>query len=318
MQEMDLIMKALITRRTIIIASAALLIALISIISVNVFNSAGPVTGVANTVTRPVRALASSVARTFGNIYAAIYRYTELENRNEELLRDITQLQADARDSIALAEENDRLRAALNMRDRYEGFNQVMATLEGWNSDNWSSSFNINIGYANSDIARGMPVATEYGVLIGQVSDVGATTSTVITVLDTTFSVAVYVGGESAEDSDGTATARGDFAQMRSGLLTIDHIDDGVAVTPGATIVTSGYGGIFPPGLTVGEVVRVFTHSSGIGRYATVMPMRDIGTITTVFVIIDFENPESPGDVEYEEIDSYSDTDFDEPDDFID
>jgi len=298
-------MKALITKRSIIIASAALLIAIISIVSVNVFNSAGPVSGVANTITRPIRTLASSVARTFGGIYAANYRYTELEARNEQLLRDITRLRAAARDAVELEEENDRLRAALEMRERYEDYNQVMATLVNWNADNWSSSFVINIGYTNSNIARGMPVATEYGVLIGQVSDVGATQSTVITVLDTTFSVAVYIGGETADDSDGTATARGDFTQMRNGLLTIDHIDDGVAVTQGATVVTSGHGGVFPPGLTVGEVVRVFNHSSGIGRYATVMPLREISTIQTMFVIIDFENPEVPVDVEFEEVDSY-------------
>jgi len=299
-------MKALITKRSIIIASTAFLIALISIISVNVFNSAGPVTGVAYTITRPIRTLVSSVARTFGNIYAANYRYEELEARNDQLARDITRLQASARDVVALEEENDRLRAALEMRDRYEDYDQVMATLVNWNADNWSSSFIINIGYTNSDIARGMPVATEYGVLIGQVSDVGATQSTVITVLDTTFSVAVYVGGESADDSDGTATARGDFAQMRNGLLTIDHIDEGVAVTPGSTVVTSGHGGVFPPGLTVGEVVRVFPHSSGIGRYATVMPRREIEAVRTMFVIIDFENPENPGNVEFEEIEIYS------------
>jgi len=286
-------MKALITRRSIIIASAAFLIALISIISINVFNSAGPVTGVANTITRPVRALASEVARTFGNIFAALYRYEELENRNEELLRTIARHEADARDAVALARENQELRELLYFRERHGGYEHEMATLLSWNSDNWSHTFIINRGYMNSEITRGMPVATEYGVLIGQVSSVGATQSIVITILDTTFSAAVFVGGESAEDSDGTATARGDFTQMRSGLLTIDHIDDDIVVNPGSTVVTSGLGGVFPPGLTIGEVVAVNPHASGIGRYATVRPMREnMETIQTVFVIMDFENPE--------------------------
>ena len=115
-------MKALITRRTIIIASVAMLIAIISIISINVFNSAGPVTGVANTITRPVRSLASEVARAFGNIYAAMYRYEELERRNEELLRTIARHERDARDTVALVEENDQLRALLDFRDRHAGY----------------------------------------------------------------------------------------------------------------------------------------------------------------------------------------------------
>ena len=286
-------MKALITRRSIIIASAALLIAIISIISINVFNSAGPVTGVANTITRPVRALASEVARAFGNIYAAMYRYTELERRNEELLRTIARHEADARDTVALVEENDQLRAMLDFRERHAGYDQEMATIIDWTSDNWSHTFIINRGSTNSDITRGMPVATEYGVLIGQVSSVGATQSTVITVLDTTFSAAIFVGGVDEDDSDGTATARGDFTQMRNGLLTLDFIDDDIVVNPGSTVVTSGHGAVFPPGLTIGEVVAVYTHASGIGRYVTVRPMRDnMETIQTVFVIMDFENPE--------------------------
>jgi rod shape-determining protein MreC len=79
---------------------------------------------------------------------------------------------------------------------------------------------------------------------------------------------------------------------MRNGLLTIDHIDDDVIVTPGFTVVTSGAGGVFPRGLTVGEVVQVFDHASGIGRFATVRPLRDVEAINNVFVITEFENPE--------------------------
>jgi len=285
-------MKALVSKRSITIASISLVIAIIAIISVNVFNSAGPVTGFANAVTRPVRALASTVAETFGNIYASIYRYQELEKRNDELLRTIARLQADSRQVEELVVENERLRDLLEFRDRHGHYKHEMATLENWGADNWSDSFVINKGYANSDIARGFGVATEYGVLIGQVTDVGATSSTVITVLDSRFSAFVFVGGDTSENSDGTATVKGDFTQMRNGLLLLDHIDDDMVVNPGSSVVTSGLGGIFPAGLTVGEIVAVHAHPSGIGRYATVRPMRDIETIQTMFVIMEFENPE--------------------------
>jgi len=285
-------MKALITKRTIIIASASLLIALITLISVNVFNSTGPVTGFANTVTRPVRALATTIARTFGNIFASIYRYDELEKRHEELLQRLAHYEANFRDSIALAEENDRLRRALLFSERRPELIREMATITGWNADNWSQSFTINRGYANSDVAVGFGVATEYGVLVGQISEVGPTESIVRTVIDTTFSAAVFVGGESESTSDGTATAKGDFTQMRNGLLLLDFIDDDVIVLTESTVVTSGHGGIFPPGLTIGEVVDVFNHSSGIGRYATIRPLRDIETLQTVFVILEFETIE--------------------------
>jgi len=285
-------MKALISRRSIIIASAALLLAIIAIVSVNVFSSVGPVTGVANIITRPVRALVSSVANAFETIISANYRYEELQKRNEELVIRITQLEKDSRDAADLAEENARLRQLQGFRERHGGYDHEMATLLSWNSDNWTSSFIINRGYLNSSIERGMAVATEYGMLIGQVYEVGATTSTVITVLDTKFSAAGFVGrGDGGDDDEGAVTVSGDFAYMRSGLLKIDYIDEAISsVLPGATVTTSGLGGVFPVGLVVGEVAEVFKHSNGIGRYATVRPMRDIDTVSTVFVITNFEN----------------------------
>jgi len=282
-------MKALVNRRTIIIASISLLIAFITIISVNVFNSAGPVTGFANTVTRPIRALASTVARTFGDIYAALYRYEELERRNEELLQIIAERSLDYYDATALALENAQYRDLLGFQRRHGRLLHVQASLENWTGDNWTHTFTINKGYANSNVMQGMGVSTEAGILIGQILTVEATTSTVITVLDTRFSAAVFIGGETIEDSDGTANAKGDITQMRNGLLIIDYIDDNAVVNQGSFVVTSGSGGVFPAGLIVGMVERVYNHTSGIGRYATVRPGSPINAISLVYVILGYD-----------------------------
>ena len=283
-------MKHLINRRSIIIASTAVIIALITLISVNAFNNAGPVTGFVNTITSPVRALVSTVARTFGNIYAANYRYEELERRNEELTQQVAELLKDYREAAELAEENRDLRGLLEFQSRHGGYAYEQATLSSWTGDNWTHTFKINIGYTNSRIAEGMGVTTESGILIGQVFDVGATESTVITVLDTRFSAAVFIGGETIENSDGRATVRGDITQMRNGHLILDFIDDNVAVNQGSYVVTSGYGAVFPSGLAVGEVEMVHNHTSGIGRFATVRPSSPIEGISKVYIIIGFDN----------------------------
>jgi rod shape-determining protein MreC len=209
----------------------------------------------------------------------------------EELLQRLTQYQLDFHESAELAEENQRLRELLVFRERHAGYAHEMASLTGWGSSNWDSTFTINLGYANSNIEQGFGVATEYGVLIGQVTTVGAISSTVMTVLDTRFSAAAFVGGDGTSeggDSGGRATVKGDFSYMRSGLLILDHIDDDISILPGAYVTTSGRGGVFPAGLVVGEVEHVYVHASGIGRFATVKPLREIETISTVFVITDF------------------------------
>jgi len=303
-------MKALINRRTIIIASIAFLIAFITLISVNAFNNAGPVTGIANTITRPIRALATTVAGTFGDIYAALYRYEDLERRNEELMNQIAELHYVYRETTEIAEENNRLRDLVAFRRRHGGYAHVQASFEGWTSDNWTHTFRINRGYTNSNITPGMGVATEGGILLGQILSVGATSSIVITVLDTRFSAAVFFGGETLEDSDGTALVKGDFTQLRNGLLVIDYIDDHIAVNQGTYVVTSGLGGIFPSGLTVGLVEMVHNHANGIGRYATVRPSSPFDSLSLVYVIIGFGDTDDNAPIlEPDETEDAEDTD---------
>ena len=278
-------MKILFNRRSIFIVSIAVFIAITTIISVNVFNSNGPVTGIAGVVSRPLRTLASNIARVFESIYSSIYRYDNLMADYERVLRTLTERERNYREANDLRAENERFRVLLEFQELHTGYEHVQALVERPNVGNWSSSFTIDKGYANSNVTQGNGVATEYGLLIGQVSEVNATSSTVITILDTKFSAGAFVG-----DGEGTATIKGDFSLMRSGLLMLDYIDDHLVVLPGDTVVTSGVGGVFPEGLVVGEVVEVFRHSSGIGRYATVKPMRDIDTMSYVFVITNFEN----------------------------
>ena len=131
----------------------------------------------------------------------------------------------------------------------------------------------------------GDSVITEYGVLIGRITAVGATSSTVISILDTTFSAVAFIG----EGGD-SATAKGDFSLMNRGLLMLDRIPEGASAAQGDAIVTSGVGGVFPTGLVIGEVVDVFAHNTGIGRYATIRPMLPhLESIAHVFVITEFD-----------------------------
>ena len=280
-------MRALFTKKTIIIASAAILIAVLTIVSINVAGTSGAVTGTATAVSGPLRQLTSYVARTFESIYGSIYRYDQLVDDYERLLKDYAALREASREAAETQFENERLYALFDFRDRHAGQQYERATILSWSGSNWSSSFLISKGHANSDkeVKVGDSVITEYGVLIGRITAVGATSSTVISILDTTFSAGAFIG----EGGD-SATAKGDFSLMNRGLLMLDRIPEGASAAQGDAIVTSGIGGIFPTGLVIGEVVDVFAHSTGIGRYATIRPMLPhLESIAHVFVITEFD-----------------------------
>ena len=281
-------MRKFLTRKTILIAAAAVFIAAITIISTNVFGNPGPVTGFATAISKPLKSVASIVSQTFESIYGNIYKYEQLLAKYESALEEIAEYRENSREATELAEENKELHELLGLKSRYSGHLYEKASIENWGSTNWHSTYTINRGSDNSDreISVGDSVVTLYGVLIGRVTAVGTNTSTVVSVLDTTFSAAVYVG-----DGAGSATAKGDFSLMNSGYLMLNYIDDDTPVVAGDAVVTSGTGK-YPPGLVIGEVAEVFRHNTGIGRYATVTPTIPLDSISSVLVITDFQAAE--------------------------
>ena len=276
-------MKILLKRRAIIIALASILISITTLVAVNVFNSPGPITGAVNVISNPLRALASQIAGTFEGIYNSIYRYEQLNARYEALVGTITELERAERLSAELLAENARLNELLEFRARHTEFTDEPATVRDWSSSNWVSSFTINRGYQNSTIEVGNAVVTEQGVIIGRISEVNATESTVVTVLDTTFSLSVNIG-----EAQATVSLRGDFNYMRQGLMLLEFIEDDMLIMVGDRVATSGQGGTFPPGLPVGQIHELHENITGLGRYATVIPISDISTVRTVFVIVEF------------------------------
>ena len=283
-------MKALITRKSIVICSIAILIAISAIVSVNVFGTQDVVTNAGGAFSRPLQTVVTRVARAFEEIYSGRNRYQTLLERVERLEMDNEELRRNFREADILAHENDYLRELLNFSRRHgEPEMESAVVVEGWGASNFTATFQINRGsqnYHRSPVSVNDSVVTAYGMLLGRIINVGPAQSTVLSVFDPRFSAGVTIG-----EGGGHSIARGDFSLMNEGLLMLDHIEDDVPVIPGDTVVTSGAGGIFPAGLIIGEVVEVFTNDTGIGRFATVRPMLPIPleSIPIVAVITDFE-----------------------------
>jgi rod shape-determining protein MreC len=270
--------------RVIGFAIAAVLIAAITVISVNTAGNSGFISNTLTALSKPLKGVASSVAKTFESIYGYMYEYEQVVKQNEELNMELSELQEKYREYTEISEENDRLRELLNLSKRHEDFQYDTASIIGWDSSNWSSTFTISKGSANSDVAVGDCVITETGVLIGCITDVGTTSSNVVTVLDTTFSAGAII-----ERNGNTAIAGGDFELMQKDLMKLDFLSEGSEILAGDTIVTSGKGRLLPAGLVIGEVVDVLTYETGISRYATMRPAADLENIVYVYVITGFE-----------------------------
>jgi len=133
------------------------------------------------------------------------------------------------------------------------------------------------LGLGNRDgIMRNMPVTVPAG-LVGLVSETTGTNAVVRTVADPQSRVGVSIRGKG-----GQGVLVGDVAnQLR---VTRFQVDDPVEV--GDLVETSSFGGLFPIGILVGEVIEVLPPDPNeIRRSFLVRPSAELATLREVVIL---------------------------------
>ena len=230
----------------------------------------------------PVKKVLSSAVNWFDTIYGYLFEYDSLLAENESLRSQLADAQTSAREGIEATEENARLRELLNLRADHTDYVLESSKVVLWSSSNWSSSFTISKG-SSSGIELGDPVITEYGVVVGQITELGSNWATVSTIIDVDMSVGAFVGDEGS-----SGMVVGEYSFMKKGLAKLTYMADGAQIYEGDEVLTSGSGGAFPAGLVVGTLSGVKTESGGQLEYGVVEPGCDLNRLVQVFIIKDF------------------------------
>ena len=230
----------------------------------------------------PIQKVLSSAVNWFDSMYGYLYEYDSLMAENESLRSQLADAQKSARDGIEASEENTRLRKLLELREKHTDYVMESCKVVLWSSSNWSSAFTISKGSA-SGIELGDPVITEYGAVVGQISELGTNWATVSTVIDVDMSVGAFVG---ATGNSGMVV--GEYSFMRNKTAKLTYLADGAQIFVGDDVLTSGSGGAFPAGLMIGTLTAVQTEAGGQIEYGIVEPQANLDSLVQVFVIKDF------------------------------
>ena len=231
----------------------------------------------------PLKKVLSSTVNWFDTIYGYLYEYDSLMAENESLRSQLADAQKSARDGIEASEENTRLRKLLELREKHTDYDMESSKVVLWSSSNWSSAFTISKG-ASSGIELGDPVITEYGVLVGQITELGENWATVSTVIDVDMSVGAFVG-----NSQTSGMVMGEFDLMKKKTAKLTFLAEGAQIFVGDDVLTSGSGGAFPAGLVIGTLSAVQTEAGGQIEYGIVVPRAGFDTLVQVFIIKDFK-----------------------------
>jgi rod shape-determining protein MreC len=226
---------------------------------------------------RSARAVALEATAPLEGLFARTDRYTRALAENDELRDDNIELAAEVARLREARAENERLRALVAFRDSVD-FSMVPARVVGKDITKQDNLLTINAG-ASDSVRVGMAVIDERGI-VGRVVLTSEDYALVMPHQNTNFRVPAQIdllGRDGVVRWEGTTTDR----------LLMEYVVKTEPVVPGQLVVTSGFSGTFPPGLSVGKVDSVFAARGRNDLVIYLEPSAPISSVDYVYVLLD-------------------------------
>ncbi|MBE0532848.1 MAG: rod shape-determining protein MreC [Rhodospirillales bacterium] len=199
-------------------------------------------------VTDTVAPLLDAVSRPVATVNDVIAEARELVNlraENAQLRKERDRLLQWEAAGRRLEAENQALQRLLHFIP-HEARGFISARVIADTGGAFAHSLVLNAG-ADDEVRRGQAVVSGDG-LVGRVVSVGARSSRILLLTDLNSRIPVVT-----EQS----RVRAVLAGNNTGRPVLDHLPPNDTVTVGERVVTSGHGGVFPPGLPVGVIVSI-------------------------------------------------------------
>lgn len=227
----------------------------------------------------PLFGLTASTHQLWSDAKGALTPRRELLRQNEDLRHQFQQQQFLLQQDSNLWIENQHLRSLVGW-PRQSRWKVRLARVIARDPANWWRSLQIDLG-ARDGVLVNAPVLAPDG-LVGRVQSVGQTRSQVVILGDPTLQVSALV---STNGETGVIAAIASSPQ-ENGMVDLLHLSGNSAIRPGQTVITSGQGGVFPHGITVGTIVDSSSRDYGMSTEARVKLAVDLGALQEVWVML--------------------------------
>ncbi len=261
--------------------AVVIVLCVLSALYSGVTGNPSPVTRIVSFVTTPVQRVATGISNFFSHGLSYFTDFDALQAENEELKRQIREMEQPVRDAELALEENAQLRQQAGQPERMRELTTINAEVIARNPGDWATTLTLDKG-SNHGVELGDLVTTVDG-MAGYVSELYSNTCEITTVID----VEMQCGALITRTRE-TAIAEGDYDLMADGNLRLSYLTEDTSVVIGDTVETSGRGGVFPKGVMIGTVESVLPESNGISYYAVIRPFVDVDTISSVSIVTDY------------------------------
>lgn len=225
-----------------------------------------------------IHAPVSFVTNIFSNIDDLKKTYEENKVLKEKLSDDkelLYELQE-------LKQENKELRNTLKKTDAMRNFTPIQATVISRSPERWIEQVSINKG-SKDGVKSNMAVITADG-MIGKIKSTSKTTSTVqlLTGFDQFNRISAKISQKKGKDIVGVIE---EYDEKSKSLLFRIIDESNKDLKKGELVVSSGMGGVFPSGLSIGTVREVIPDQYGLTQTALIKPAADMFQINNVIVV---------------------------------
>ena len=265
------------------VALTLVLVLVPSILSLMGFSS--PVRSAINVIFSPVQKLFHIVADAVDGYAAYFTDFDELVEENRRLKEELAELREKAYEYDELSEINQWLYGYLELKRQNPSLHLLPATVTGGASGNVMTLFTLDKGSAQG-VSRNMPVLTEDGI-VGFVSEVGLNWCKVQVLLESTSAIGVY-----DERSGDEGILEGDYLLSKEGLCRLSYLEADASLEVGDRLLSSGYGTMYPRGLTVGYVTEVGEDPLSRTPVAYVRLAADLSSLEHVMILTGYETAE--------------------------
>lgn len=230
------------------------------------------------TVFSPVQKVLSAVSVTIKEGFSTIPDMLVLKKQNEELQKQIRELEQYKQKYLEYQRENINLRSMLGLKQRNLQYELEAAEVIGREPGNWFNVILIDKGEENG-IKKDMAVVTDQG-LVGYVLSAGKNYSKVMLITDNRSSVSAMI-----ERTRDNGILKGTIDPAPMGYIKMVYLPQEANIIKGDVVISSGLGGLVPKGIIIGEVVEAQKEPNEFMQYAIVKPEVDFQKLEQVFVI---------------------------------
>jgi rod shape-determining protein MreC len=232
-------------------------------------------------MTAPVRVAASYVGDLQRFWALRLHSKDELIEAGRDMARINAQYSVSVQQNGELQAQVERLQGLLKMPP-IEGFRYEHARVVERDFSGWWQRMIIRKG-SDYGIPQGAPVVYSGGV-VGRVSEVHAYTSVVQLTSDPGLRIACVVDGDTRPIS--FQGAENQVFGAAKGVIEFVPLDIYASASTPRRLATSGLGGVYPPGLTVGRITHVEPSADGLFKTGEVELDPRLSELTEVTVLV--------------------------------